>query len=133
MHVSGVFWKPWILVFRPEIRREFLGIRQRTCPPSRQTRKVKKSSRFLTSYGSSKIDKKTVYACVWCFLETLDSGVLAQDSSGIRGNPLEHMSTYPPDAKSQEIQGVTGALRVIEHPRKRCICMCVGFFGILGY
>ena len=95
-------------------------------------RKVKKSRGFLTSYGSSKIEKNTVYACVSCFLETLDFGVLARNSSGIRGISLEDMSTYPPDAKSQEIQGVPHKLRVVENPRKRCICSCMGFFGILG-
>ena len=133
MHVCGIFWKPLILVFRPEIRREFLEIRQRTCPPSRQTRKVKKSRGFLTSYGSSKIDEKTLYACVWGFLETLDFGVPARNSSAILGNPSEDMSTFPPDAKSQEIQGVPDELRVLQNRQKDCICICVGCFGNLGF
>ena len=54
---------------------------------------------------------------VWgFFLETSDFAVPVRNSSGIRGIPLEDMSTYPPDAKSQEIQGVPDELRVVENP-----------------
>ena len=57
----------------------------------------------------------------------------ARNTSGNRGNPLEDMSTYPPGTKSQGIQGVPDELQVVENAFKRCICMCVGFSGILGF
>ena len=120
-------------MFRPEIHRQFVGFRQRTCPPTRQTRKDKKSRGFLTSDGSSKIERKTVYACVWGFLETLDFGVPPGNSSGIHAIPLGDMSTYQPDAKSQGIQGIPDELRVLESREKHCICMRVGVFGNLGF
>ena len=65
---------------------------------------------------------------MWRFLESLDFDVPARNSSGIRGIPLEDMSTYPPDAKGQEIQGVPDELRVLQNREKDCICMCRGVF-----